>query len=102
VHPVKMKRIEAASRGLLRFSVHIVPRASRNQIAGWTSEGLLKVKVTAPPVDNAANQALIKFIAAALSIKKSDICICSGSHARVKQLEVPETCKNRLLSFADI
>jgi hypothetical protein len=35
-----MKRIEAASRGLLRFSVHIVPRASRNQIAGWTSEGL--------------------------------------------------------------
>ena len=64
--------------------------------------GELKVRVTSPPVEEAANKELIRFLAHLLNVKKSDIALVAGAHSRRKQLEVPEACKNRLLSFQDI
>jgi uncharacterized protein (TIGR00251 family) len=97
-----MKKLDPRPGGRLRFLVHLSPRASRNTIAGWTAAGLLKVHITAPPVDEAANTGLIAFIAEELNVRAAAVLITSGRHSRKKQLEVPDECKNRLLSFSDI
>jgi uncharacterized protein (TIGR00251 family) len=69
---------------------------------GWTAQGQLKVRVAAPPVDDAANRELIAFLADSLDLSKRDVVLISGQRSRNKRLIVPEMCKNRLLSFADI
>ncbi len=97
-----MKKLESRPEGRLRFLIHLAPRASRNAVSGWTADGLLKVHITAPPVEEAANSELIVFIAGELHIRKTSVLITNGRHSRKKQLEVPDECKNRLLSFADI
>ena len=97
-----MKSIQSAQSGRLRFAVRLVPRASRNQIDGWLESGELKVRVTSPPVDEAANTELLRFLAGFLGLKKQALVIVSGRHSRRKLLEVPDDCKNRLLSFEDI
>jgi uncharacterized protein (TIGR00251 family) len=67
--------------------VRVQPRASRNQLAGW-HEGALKVRLTAPPVEGAANAALIDFLAEQLSVRRSEIRLVSGETARTKRLEI--------------
>lgn len=73
--------------GAVVFEVRVSPRASRNEIVG-VREGILKVALTAPPVDGAANQALIKLLAKALGIAKSNVAIVRGERGRHKVLEV--------------
>ncbi|MDH3215866.1 MAG: DUF167 domain-containing protein [Candidatus Krumholzibacteria bacterium] len=97
-----MKRIEDLTDGQLCFAVILVARASRTEVVGWSEGGHLKVRVTAPPVDEAANRQLVKLLARTLDCQKVDVKIASGSHSRTKRLVVPRACKNRLLSFADI
>jgi uncharacterized protein (TIGR00251 family) len=97
-----MKSIHSAQAGRLRFAVRLVPRASQDQLDGWLETGELKVRVTSPPVDEAANTRLVRLLARSLSIKKSDLLIVSGRHSRRKVMEAPDKCKNRLLSFEDI
>ena len=82
--------------------VSLVPRASRTEIIGWSEAGHLRVRVTAPPVDEAANRQLVKLLSKALDVQKTEVTIASPSHAKTKRLVVPNTCKNRLLSFEDI
>lgn len=96
-----MKNLDPAE-GRLLFSVRVVPRASRNEIVGWTNGGALKVRLTAPPVENAANEELVAYLATVLDVRKRDVVIASGHRSKTKRLRVPERCKNRLLSFADI
>lgn len=69
------------------LTVRVVPRSSRNQIVG-TENGALKIKLTAPPVEGAANAALIEFIAEWLSVRKSAVTIMSGDKARRKVVRV--------------
>ncbi|NTU63454.1 MAG: YggU family protein [Chloroflexi bacterium] len=69
------------------FSVRVVPRSSRNQIVGVES-GALKVRLTAPPVEGAANTALIEFVAEWLGVKRSAVSIISGDKARNKLVRV--------------
>lgn len=97
-----MKRIEDTPDGRMSFSVDLLPRASRNQVVGWSDGGRLKVRVTAPPVDEAANAALIKLLSKLLAISKTEVVIASGAHSRAKRIVVPAGCKNRLSSIADI
>jgi uncharacterized protein len=70
-----------------RLNVHLTPRASRDQIEGWR-DGVLRVRVSAPPVDGRANEALIRVIAAALKIAPSRIRVVGGAVSRIKLLEV--------------
>ena len=70
-----------------RFAVYIQPRASRTETAG-IHDGAFKIRVAAPPVDNAANRALIEFIAEALGVARSRVRILSGNTGRRKMLEV--------------
>lgn len=69
------------------MSVRVQPRASKNEIAGW-QEGTLRVRLTAPPVEGAANQALVEFLAEALGVRRADIALVSGGKSRTKTIEV--------------
>lgn len=97
-----MKTIEATTSGELTFVVRIVPRASRSEVVGWTSDGALKVRVTAAPVDNQANQELVRLLSKQLGVGRSGVVITSGSSSRSKRLQVPPSCENRLSSYPDI
>jgi hypothetical protein len=73
----------------IRFSVHLQPRASKNEIAGLHG-GSLKVRVTAPPVEGLANEALIDFLSQSLDIPRRNVCIVSGFSSRDKVIEASE------------
>lgn len=70
-----------------RLSVRIVPRASRDVVVGMRS-GALLVRVTAPPVDGAANEALIRVLARRLGLAKGALRIASGRTSKLKVVEV--------------
>jgi uncharacterized protein (TIGR00251 family) len=71
----------------VRLEVYIQPRASRTELAGMHG-GVLKIRIAAPPVENAANRALIDFIAQHLGIAKRCVRVISGGTNRRKVLEV--------------
>jgi uncharacterized protein len=71
----------------VRLEVYIQPRASKTEIAGM-HDGVIKIRVAAPAVENAANCALIEFIAQRLGIAKRCVRIVSGSASRRKLLEI--------------
>jgi uncharacterized protein (TIGR00251 family) len=73
--------------GAVVFEVRVAPRASRSRVVG-VQDGALKVALTAPPVDGAANEALRKLLAKALGVSKSDVEIVRGDRARIKVLRV--------------
>jgi uncharacterized protein len=74
-------------RGTVSFDVRVQPRASRDEIAG-VFEGAMKIRLTAPAVENRANEALIEFLAAVLKTSKSAVRIRSGEQSRTKRVEV--------------
>lgn len=76
--------------------VRVQPRARTCALAG-IHDGALKVKVTAPPVDQAANRALVEFFAAVLEISKSRIDIASGERSKIKTLRIAGIGKQEFL-----
>lgn len=79
------------SRDGARFLVRVVPRASRTAIAGVVGEGeqaALKIALHAPPVEGRANAALIEFLSDLLQVRRADIAIAGGEHARTKTILV--------------
>lgn len=71
----------------MRINVRVFPRSGKNLIE-W-EEGGLKVRLTAPPVDGAANDALIALLAQCLGIHKRDVQIVHGTTGRHKIIEIP-------------
>jgi hypothetical protein len=69
------------------FRVRVIPRAKRTEIVGALS-GALKVKLTAPPVEGAANKALVRFLAETLGVSARQIQILSGHTSRQKLIRV--------------
>ncbi len=69
------------------IAVQVVPRATRNEVAGVQGD-LLKVRITAPPVEGAANEALLAFLAKALALRRRDLELVSGEHARRKLVRI--------------
>ncbi|MFH0926379.1 MAG: DUF167 domain-containing protein [bacterium] len=69
------------------FDAYIQPNASRNIICGEYNNAL-KICLTSPPVEGAANEACIKFLSKSLKISKSQIKIIKGEHQRKKQIFV--------------
>jgi uncharacterized protein (TIGR00251 family) len=75
------------------FAVRVQPRASRDAVGGeWPAApgqpAALKVRLTAPPVDDRANAALCRLLAAALGVPASRVRIVSGERSRLKRVEV--------------
>jgi len=71
--------------GALCFEVRVAARAARSAIAG-VHAGVLKLSLTAPPVEGAANAALIELLSGALSVPKRAVRIASGAHSRHKRV----------------
>lgn len=73
----------------IRLRIFLQPRASRDQIVGlYDSE--LKIAITAPPVDGAANAHLLKYLSKLFKVPKSSIVLEKGELQRHKQLFIPE------------
>ena len=79
-------RVRETSSGL-EIRLHVLPRAKRSEIAG-VHNGALKLKITAPPVDDAANRAIIEFFSKMLDIPRSSLHIQSGSKSRDKTFQI--------------
>ena len=79
-------RIEARADAV-RFAVHVQPRASRNEISGLHGDAL-KVRLGAPPIEGAANDALVELLADALGVSPRDVRIVGGQRSRRKLVEV--------------
>lgn len=75
-----------------RLAVRLTPRGGREAIDGWAVDGdgrpYLKVRVAAPPVEGAANAALVALLAKTLGVSRSSLTIVSGAGARLKLIEV--------------
>ena len=89
---------EDRNRGTVTISVRVQPRASKDQIAG-TIEGALKVRLTAPAVENRANEALIEFLSTLLKTPKSAVRIQSGARGRNKRVEVRGVTGQQILDL---
>lgn len=76
-----------ARPGGVEFDVHVVPRASRSKVVGM-HDGNLKVALAAPPVDGAANDALVALLASLLKTPKSAVRLVRGQTSRRKTLAV--------------
>jgi uncharacterized protein (TIGR00251 family) len=83
----------------VRFAIRVQPRSSRAGIDG-VHGAAVRVRVNAPPVDGAANEAVIEVLAKALGVAKRAVTIVSGSTSRSKVVEVaglsPEQLRQRL------
>ena len=96
-----MTRLDAQPHGRgVRFSVRVQPRASRNEIAGLHGAAL-KIRLTAPPVEGMANEALIDFLSETLKIARRNVCIVSGHSSRTKVIEVSETDLQTIRGLAE-
>ena len=77
-------RIQENAAGIA-FRVFVQPRSSKNSVVGLHGDAL-KVKLTAPPVDGAANKMCVKFLAKCFGLSKSSVEILSGHTGRTKQV----------------
>jgi uncharacterized protein (TIGR00251 family) len=75
------------SNGAVMFSVKVVPRASKNQIAGVEGDAI-KVRLNAPPVEGKTNDMLIAFLADALGVRRAQVEIVTGHSSRHKVVRV--------------
>lgn len=71
----------------MRLEVRVVPKSSRDRIAGWTG-GALRVCVTAPPERGKANAAVENLLAAALGLARGSVRLVSGATSRRKLVEI--------------
>ena len=85
--------------GQLTFTVRVVPRASRSEIVG-EHDGTLRVRLAAPPVDGAANEALVRLLAEAFNTSRDAISIVSGKSSKLKRVGVRGVSSDALLTLA--
>jgi uncharacterized protein (TIGR00251 family) len=70
-----------------QLSVVVVPRAGKSSIA-QLADGTIQIRIAAPPVDGAANAALLRFLADILDLPRSRVAIASGTSSRRKRISV--------------
>lgn len=70
-----------------RISLHVYPSAPRNQVVGF-SEGVLRVKIAAPPLKGQANRELVAFLSKLLGVSKGSLAILKGHTSRNKLIAV--------------
>lgn len=89
------------SGGVVSFAVRVAPRASRDAIEGeW--QGALRVRLTAPPVDDKANEALRRLLAGRLNIAISAVRIVGGDHSRTKRIEIRGVLAAQILALMEV
>ena len=89
--------IEVVARdGGVMFAVRVVPRASCNAIEGEYA-GALKIRLTAPPVEDRANKALRRFLAERLNVPIAAVRIVTGEKSRTKRVSVAGVSAEQVL-----
>lgn len=84
---------------MVRVSVHVQPRASRSEIIGQHGAAL-KVRLQAPPVDGAANEALVRLLADSLGVPQRAVRVVAGATSRAKTVEVEGTTEDAVRALA--
>ncbi len=69
------------------LKIRLIPRASKNEVVGFSQE-ILKVRVSAPPIEGRANRDLAKLLSRALGVSARDIQIVKGQRSRNKLVRV--------------
>lgn len=87
------------SSGWVQFAVHLQPRASRDEIVG-EFQGALKIRVTSPPVDGRANEALCRLLAVRLKVPRAAVRIAGGERSRRKRLEISGVTPDQISDLA--
>ena len=72
----------------MKFRVRVTPRSGRNEIAGVRDDGVLLIRVTAPPDGGKANEAVRRLIAKTVGIAPSRVAISRGETAREKTISI--------------
>lgn len=90
-------KITETSTGVT-FSVHVQPRASRNELCGLQGDEL-KIRLTSPPVEDAANKLCVEFLAKNLGVAKSRVTIVGGTKSRHKMICVDGVTARDILSL---
>jgi len=89
----------------VRIPIRVVPRSSRNRVVGLRG-GVLRIQVTAAPVEGAANRAVVELLSDWLGVARSSIAVVRGHAARDKLIEVasadPEAPARAIATRVDI
>jgi uncharacterized protein (TIGR00251 family) len=88
------------ANGRVRFSVRVQPRAGRSGVVGIHGDAL-KVRVAAPPVDGAANAALVEFFAEIFAVARRDVRIVAGETSRSKIVEIDGITERAVRELAE-
>ena len=83
----------------VRFTVRVQPRASRSEVCGVHGDAL-KVRISAPPVDGAANDALVDLLAKSLGVARRAVRIVAGATGRSKVVDVDGVRAAQVLRLA--
>ena len=89
-------RVQPVPNGV-RLTLRVQPRAASNQVAGLHGDAL-KIRITAPPVDGAANDAVVELLSATFGIPKRAITIVAGTSSRSKVVELAGITEERVRS----
>lgn len=84
--------------GGITFKVRVAPRASRDAIEG-EYQGALKVRLTAPPIEDRANEALRRLLAARLKVPVSAVRIVAGEKSRNKRVAIAGVSPEQVLKL---
>jgi uncharacterized protein (TIGR00251 family) len=91
--------IEIVDRnGAITIMVRVIPRASRNAIEGAYWEAL-KVRLTAPALDNRANEALRRLLAERLNVQVAAVRIVAGEKSRTKCVSISGVTRDQILAL---
>lgn len=90
-------RVSETADGIT-FSVHVQPRASRNEISGLSGSEL-KLRLTSPPVEGAANTLCREFLAKLFHVAKSDVRIIAGEKSRHKIVSITGASRESALAL---
>jgi len=81
-----------------RFSVRLTPRGGVDRVDGVGTDGVLRARVAAPPVDEAANRALVRLLADELDVAAGRVSIVSGAGARRKTVVIESLGQEAILA----
>ena len=86
--------------GGVRFAVHVQPRAAKTEITGLHGSAL-KVRLHAQPVDGAANEALVEFLAERFGVARAAVSIVAGHASRAKTVHVDGVSAAGVMALAE-
>lgn len=80
------------------LTIHLQPKARTTEVVGWHGDAI-KIRVAAPPVGGAANEALVRFLAERLEVAHSAVTVVGGATARRKRVAIEGMARERALEL---